>query len=269
MSMNIFFIRVQKTRMNAIMKIAFIIFILLTIAGPLSLILSGNIDFHSDYRTANRNSSHLAPLPAKYPEAIIQIYAARAFNWRAIFAMHTWLAVKAKNANHYTVYQVVGWRSFRGLPALSVENDIPDRIWFNQKPKIILDLRGDKADAIIKKIETMSKEYPYANKYVTWPGPNSNTFIAYIVRNIPQLKLALPSNALGKDFLGNQFISKTPSRTGFQISLYGYLGIMLAIKEGIEINILGLVYGLSPSLLKLPGFGDINLIFWKNFLEKE
>jgi hypothetical protein len=241
------------------MKTAFIIFILLTIIGPIWMILHGQIDFRSDYRTADRSSSYLAPLPTEQSEAIIQIYAARAFNWRAIFALHTWLAVKTKNATHYTVYEVVGWRSFRGLSALHIKNDIPDRLWFNQKPKVLFDLRGEKAEMLIKQIEQIAKTYPYANKYITWPGPNSNTFIAYIARHIPQLKLALPSNALGKDYLDNQFFSRAPSGTGFQISLYGYFGIMFALKEGIEINILGLVYGISPTTLKLPGFGDISL----------
>lgn len=242
-----------------LMKTAWLIFIFLTLLGPLWMVISGNIDFHADYRTADRSSAHIAPTPAEHPEAIVQVYAARAFNWRGIFALHTWLVIKNKNENHYTVYQVVGWRAFRGLPALLIENDIPDRLWFNQKPKIIYELDGEKAEALIKKIDPIIKEYPYANKYVTWPGPNSNTFIAYIARQIPEMSLILPSNALGKDYLGDHFFAAAPSGTGFQISLYGYFGIIVARKEGIEINILGLVYGISFSALKLPGFGDISL----------
>ena len=90
--------------------------------------------------------------------------------------------------------------------------------------------------------------------------PNSNTFIAYVGRNLPEMQLVLPGNALGKDFSGNEFLFKTPSDTGYQLSLYGYLGVMLALKEGFEINILGLVYGISPAnmSIKLPGFGDIS-----------
>jgi hypothetical protein len=241
------------------MKMAFILFIVLTLIGPLWMLLSGRVDLHSDYLTANRSSSHLAPLPEEHPEAIVQVYAARAFNWRAIFALHTWIAIKAKHANHYTVYQVIGWRLFRGLPALSIEDNLPDRLWFNQQPKIIFDLRGEKAEALIDRIDQVVKEYPYANRYVTWPGPNSNTFTAYIARRIPEMKLVLPSNALGKDYIGNHFFARVPSGTGFQISLYGYIGLMIALKEGVEINILGLVYGISPTALKLPGFGDINV----------
>ena len=73
--------------------------------------------------------------------------------------------------------------------------------------------------------------------------------------------MALPSNALGKDYTGDHFFVSAPSGTGYQFSLYGCFGIMLALKEGLEINILGLVYGISPAelVIKLPGFGDIGL----------
>lgn len=241
------------------MKSILTIFLLLTFAGPLWLILSGSIDFSADYRTANRESSHQAPQPKTHPEAIIQVYTARAFNWRGIFSLHVWLAVKPKDADQYTVYQVVGWHLFQGYSALYVAKDIPDRYWFDQKPKIILDIRGKQAQDIIPKINEYVKKFPYANEYVTWPGPNSNTFMAYLGRNIPELNLVLPSNALGKDYLGRQFFARAPSDTGYQFSIYGLFGILLAKKEGFEINILGLVYGVGPHGIKLPGFGDIDI----------
>lgn len=243
------------------MKIGLLLFFFVTCIGPFWVVLTQNINFKADYRTANRESSHLAPLPKDYSGAIVQVYAARAFNWRGIFALHLWLAVKPKNENAYLIYQVVGWRSFQGLPALSVTKDIPDRFWFDQKPKLILDLRNQEAEIVISKVNNAVLHYPFANEYKTWPGPNSNTFIAYIAREIPEMKLSLPSNAIGKDFTGNQFFTKSPSGTGYQFSLYGYFGIMIALEEGLEINLLGLVYGINPLKLsiKLPGFGDINI----------
>lgn len=233
--------------------------LLLTILGPIWIIIFGGIDFHADYRTANRESSRIAPLVADHPEAIVQVYSARAFNWRGIFATHLWLVIKPKNAPQYTVYQIIGWRAFRGLSALSITNDTPDRLWFNQRPKIIYDVRGEKAEKIIPKIISAVKNYPYSDKYSTWPGPNSNTFIAYIARSVPEMRLVLPSNAVGKDFTGSQIFVKAPSGTGYQLSIFGLLGLTIAVKEGIEINLLGLVYGFSPNNLtiKLPGWGDI------------
>ena len=120
-------------------------------------------------------------------------------------------------------------------------------------------MRGTMAEKIIPKLLLEISHYPFANRYVTWPGPNSNTFISYIARKIPEMKLALPSNTVGKDFT-EHFFEKAPSGTGYQFSVYGYFGILLAAKEGLEINFLGLVYGISPAMwiIKLPGFGDIH-----------
>jgi hypothetical protein len=247
------------------------VFLLLTFTGPLWIALSGKVDFDADYRTANRESSHLAPLPSQYQGPIVQVYVARAFNWRGVVALHSWLAIKNKNGKYYTVYQVVGWNFLHGLPALTITKDLPDRYWFNQKPSIILDIRDESAEKIIPKILAAVKTYPYANEYAIWPGPNSNTFMAYIARHVPDMQLALPSNALGKDYVGDQFIVKAPSGTGYQFTIYGGFGIMAAVKEGVEINILGLVYGISPVafMFKLPGFGDISVKPAKHHLDKQ
>lgn len=228
----------------------------LTFAGPIFILLTGKIDFSADYRTANRASSHIAPLPDKTPEAIIQVYAARTFNWRGLFAVHTWIAVKPKNAKQYTVMHVVGWRLLMNKPPLMIIEDVPDRIWFDQIPTVILDIRGEQADALIPKIKEAALQYPYADEYAYWPGPNSNTFTAYIGRKIPELGMTLPGTAVGKDYLTQtHFFAPTPSGTGYQISLLGALGLGIAKNEGIELNILGLVYGIgfSPPSLKLPG----------------
>ena len=74
---------------------------------------------------------------------------------------------------------------------------------------------------------------------------------------MPELSLALPANAIGKDFIGlGKFFTKAPSATGYQFSLFGLFGILVAKKEGIEINLLGLVYGarFAPFKLLFPGF---------------
>src|SRR4029077_12914611 len=90
----------------------------------------------------------------------------------------------------------------------------------------------------------VASSYPYPNAYRPWPGPNSNTFLAHIARQVPDLAIQLPSNAVGKDFLprGGLFAA-APSGSGFQLSLYGLFGILLAAREGLEVNLLGLSWG--------------------------
>jgi len=238
------------------MRLLFFVWLLLTLIGPLWILFTGRVDLKADYRTANRDSAHIAPNPSTTREAVIQVYSARAFNWRGIIATHSWISVKPKDADAYTVYQVVGWRTYHGLPALTIGQDIPDRNWYNAVPKLILDMRGSKAQSLIPKIDQAAKTYPYANPYTLWPGPNSNTFPAYVGRQVPELALALPADAIGKDFMtSGTFFAPAPSGTGYQFSLFGVLGVLAAKKEGIEINILGLVYGikLSPFSILLPG----------------
>ena len=155
----------------------------------------------NDWRSASRASSGIAPLPSEHSDAVIQVYAADLFGVRGYFAVHTWIATKAQNADQYTVYDVVGWRTNRGLPALQIGADIPDRYWYGAKPNPVLDLRGEDASTLIPKIDEAAQRYPYANEYTLFPGPNSNTFPAWIGQQVPELGLTLPFKAFGSGFV--------------------------------------------------------------------
>ncbi|MEE3206494.1 MAG: DUF3750 domain-containing protein [Pseudomonadota bacterium] len=218
--------------------------------------------FTADWRTANREPAGIAPIAENHPEAIVQVYAARAFSWRGYFSVHSWIAIKKTDAKEYKVYQVLGWRSRYNQPVLSIETEHPDRYWFNNRPEVIRDIRGVRAGEIIRNLENIVDLYPYKNHYVLWPGPNSNTFTAWVGRKIPELRLELPSIAIGKDFLGTGFFSTAPSRTGYQVSIFGIFGILLARDEGLEINVAGLVFGVDPLelSLKLPLFGKVGFL---------
>lgn len=235
----------------------------LFIVGPLWLLLTRQASFSGDWRTANRESAKLAPDPAEFSEAIIQVYAARAFKWRGFFSVHTWIAAKEKNAKQYRVFQVVGWRLLQGLSTITMEDDIPDRLWFNSKPTILLDIRGIAAEKLIPTIKKAAEKYPHGKLYYLWPGPNSNSFVAFIARNVPELKLVIPGNAIGRDYLGHGIrFSTAPSGTGWQISFSGLLGLLVALKEGVEMNILGMVIGIGPADLSitLPAIGRLAVL---------
>ena len=213
----------------------------------------------SDWRTASRASAGIAPDPAATQDAVIQIYAARAFSWRGAFAVHPWISVKPRNADHYTVYQIVGWRARRGMSALVVHQDLPDRHWFDAKPELLVDIQGPHAEDLIRKIDDAARRYPFADEYTLFPGPNSNTFVAWIGRQVPELRLDLPPTAIGKDYLDEGKIVDTAiSGTGYQFSLAGLLGVTLAREEGLEINLAGLAFGVDPGdlSLRLPLLGN-------------
>jgi hypothetical protein len=204
--------------------------------------------------------SGLAPDPAATPDAVIQVYGARAVGWRGVFAVHTWIAVKPAGAPAYTRYEVLGWGVQRGFPAVRVNRMGPDNDWFGARPEIYADRRGPEAEPLIARVEAAVRSYPYAERYRTWPGPNSNTFIAHIGREVPELRLRLPPTAIGKDFLPNgSLAAASPSGTGVQLSLLGVLGLTAGWEEGVEVNVLGLVVGVDVKdpALKVPLLGRL------------
>jgi hypothetical protein len=133
----------------------------------------------------------------------------------------------------------------------------PDGRWFGAEPELYADKRGEGVDELIRRIEKAAHDYPYARQYTLWPGPNSNTFTAFIARAVPELEVDLPSTAIGKDYLGGSVFGAAPSGSGYQVSLGGLLGVTASGVEGFEVNVLGLNIGLGPSGLKLPFVGRI------------
>jgi hypothetical protein len=237
-----------------------VLVVALMLIGPLLTLAFGGASMRGDWRMATHRVTGLAPDPAVHREAVVQAYASRTFGWRGAFAVHTWIAAKAVNADRYTRYEVIGWYARGGGSGLTISNTrAPDAEWYGAAPTLIADLRGAAAEDVVARLPTAAAAYA-VDAYSAWPGPNSNTFIAYLGRRIPQMRLTLPPTAIGKDYLPfGQWISPTPSGTGYQLSLGGVLGISVARDEGVEINLFGLVAGVDfrrPGL-KLPGIGRL------------
>jgi hypothetical protein len=235
-----------------------LIVIVVLLLGPFSLVASGKVSLEGDWASTGRESAGLAPDPASHTEAVVQVYAARAFKWRGAFAVHTWIAVKPAHALNYTSYEVIGWHVRHNGTAINIHDGAPDRHWYGSRPSLLAELRGKSAEAAIGKIRRAVAQYPHGDEYGTWPGPNSNTFTAFVLRRVPELKADLPPTAIGKDYLpGPAFMAKTPSGAGVQFSAFGVLGVLVSAEEGFEVNILGLSAGIDfkDLALRLPGIG--------------
>jgi hypothetical protein len=224
---------------------------------PLVISVATHTPAAASWRTASRAPTGLAPDPAAVREPVIQVYAARTFGRRGAFGVHSWIAFKREGAAAYTRYDVVFWG---GPPFVRRDFAAPDAQWFGSRPDLLVDRRGAGVDALIDRVEAAVKSYPYADTYRTWPGPNSNTFVAHIGRSVPALRLDLPANAIGKDYRPlSSAVGRAPSGTGFQASLVGLLGVIVAPEEGVEINVLGLSLGVDVAepALRLPGLGRV------------
>jgi len=210
-----------------------------------------------DWQTADRSSAGLLPQPAEHPDALVRVFAARTVRWRGIFAVHSWIVVKARNAISYTRYDYTAW----GEP-IRINGFAADGRWFGDIPKTIAAADGEVAERMIPKINAAVDGYQLRSygDYRAWPGPNSNTFVTAVMSAVPELRATLPPTAVGKDFpYDGEMFGWTPSRTGIRLTLGGYLGLTVGWVEGVEINLLGAVFGLDlrQPAIKLPGLGRL------------
>ncbi|WP_249976682.1 DUF3750 domain-containing protein [Vreelandella olivaria] len=245
--------------MRALLRwlLAIVALLALLLSGPVWILASNQVVTDGHWSSLDRSSAGLAPDPGQIQEAVVQVYAARAYNWRGAFGVHIWIATKEAGADSYHLHQVLSWRR----PTVVSSVDTPDRAWFGHSPELLADYRGDEAAGLIPLIAEAATNYPQANLYRVWPGPNSNSFIAWVIREVEGFEVALPVTAVGKDYLFDSVVAPVPSGTGYQLSLAGVFGIMLAVEEGLEINLLGLSAGVDVMrpALKLPGIGRLGM----------
>jgi hypothetical protein len=235
-----------------------LVMVVIPLIGGLT-IAYGEWSRDSERRYQFTGSSEQAPKPELHDEAIVQVYAARAARWRGIFGVHSWIAYKKPGADSYLRTEVIGWGARYQESVVVTRSGIPDRFWYGYEPELLADIRGADAERAIGKLENLIENYPYANRYQVWPGPNSNTYTAHLLREVEELPVDLPPTAIGKDYLDRIGFQVTPSNTGFQFVAHGVFAVTLALDEGIEINLLGATYGLDlyPPALKLPCIGRI------------
>src|SRR5262249_34365070 len=209
--------------------------------------------------TADWSGPHVVRRADEVRRARVLVFAARAGGWKSVFAVPTWVVVKPETSTAYTRYDVMGF----GQP-VRVNLHEPDAYWYGDRPRLVADVRGARAASAIPEIEAAVKHYPYATwgSYRVWPGPNSNTFTATLLRAAPELEVAMPSEAVRRDFrVDGAFAGLTGSHTGVELSIYGLLGAKLGWVEGVEVNFMGLVAGLDVRrpALKIPCFGRFGL----------
>ena len=211
----------------------------------------------TEWWSADRSSAGLLPKPSLHPEAAVRIFAARTVSWRGIVAVHSWIVLKDAGASAYQRFDLTAW----GDP-IRIDGFDPDGRWFGQVPDLVFAADGTAAERLLPRMRDAIRTYRYRNRgdYKAWPGPNSNTFVEAVLAAVPECGAVLPPTAIGKDFpLEGGYVGLTPSRTGFWLSLGGYLGVTVGWIEGLEFNILGGVIGLDlrHPAIKLPAIGRI------------
>ena len=210
------------------------------------------------WRTADRSSIGVLP-PADRSGAVVRIFSARTVRWRGIVATHSWIVFKTAEARGYTRYDYTAW----GDP-IRLNGFEPDGRWFGRTPTVVFAADGDPADAMIPRMQAAIRDYAWTKQgdYRAWPGPNSNSFVQAVMDSIPEMHATLPPTAIGKDYpYDGRWWRWTGSSTGIRLTLGGYIGVTIAAVEGIELNILGGVFGLDlrRPAVELPGLGRLGL----------
>src|SRR5215204_2801353 len=120
-----------------------------------------------DWGSADWSSAKLLPPPAAKPEALVYVYAARTGRWKGIFAHHSWIVVKQRNAGRYTRYDKVGW----GRP-VRTDGWPPDGRWFSNPPELVVAIEGAAAERLVRRVRAAVTSYPHGEwgSYRAWPG---------------------------------------------------------------------------------------------------
>lgn len=129
------------------------------------------------------------------------------------FAIHPWFVVNKKGvltrwevghtkeiaSNYFGYIRSDGLPLFEGLPMLGYS--LPYR-WSGKRIKLLGSIEGDEnslAQRVADFIEKSTTAYPPRDRY-RLGGPNSNTYIQWVLNHFPEWNVQLPRNAIGKNY---------------------------------------------------------------------
>jgi len=154
--------------------------------------------------------------PARPPEAALREAVTRVFlvdsrlPFPIAFARHAWFVVQrgtALDRYEFGKFQLGSQPGGFGLhhnilpPFAGLVRRVGAGAQGKRHPAIIRAFaeRQEMAQALAHFIEHRSREYPGLNRY-NYLGPNSNTYVQWILRQFPLLDWQLPPNAIGRNF---------------------------------------------------------------------
>lgn len=215
-------------------------------------------DRPATWRAANWGASGVLP-PAQEAGAAIHVLAARTGGLKGALSVHSWIVIKRPGEANYERYDKVGW----GMPIR--RNGYPaDAHWYSNRPFFVHSITGEEAGRLIPQIDAAIGNYPWRNNggYRIWPGPNSNSFVAHVLREVPGIGIRLPPNATGRDYApGFAAFRLAPDWRDLHVTLGGLAGFAVGVRSGLEVHLLGLVAGVdfvNPAL-KVPALGSVGI----------
>ena len=100
-------------------------------------------------------------------EARLLVFTGRTGRWKGIFAVHSWVVFKPAGRHRLEPLR-------RGrLGQSGAQNGwAPDGRWYGDVPRVLVDMKGAAAEALIPKVQAAIKDYNYATHgdYRMWPA---------------------------------------------------------------------------------------------------
>lgn len=189
-------------------------------------------------------------MPVKL-SSVVELRAAKIPGLPGVIADHYWFVIKQDNRqSRWEVWQQknVGGQSWHYLhknlkACQSGVGNGPSRVeyvWIEEE-----------ADKIIRIIEQSPNNYSYLEHYRYWPGPNSNTYIQWVLDRA-KIDVMIGPSAIGKDYLGLIAIKKNKQCFSFSTPI---IAVKYAKSACLIIQILTLSFGVrfKPLGIIYPG----------------
>jgi hypothetical protein len=126
-----------------------------------------------------------------------------------IFARHPWFVVSRKGTiSRWEIFwrPEYEWKSRWGhlhkdfyAPTEGIARYFFSKKYPWKNSKILGSVEGELAERVADFIEASPESYPYCDTY-SLKGPNSNTYVQWVINEFPTLKLHLPWNSFGRGY---------------------------------------------------------------------
>ncbi|MFC0016598.1 DUF3750 domain-containing protein [Roseibacillus persicicus] len=168
--------------------------------------------------------------------------------WYSQFAVHSYIEYQPTPDQSWRRIEIINETSgIRHYEITDKELHSPSR--WGESVHIVAQ-KKENGPKLANEIASFARSYPDANRYVAWPGPNSNTFAEKLLRQT-RASGHLDHNAVGKDY--GWYLGRTAGGTGLEVQS-PYFGLAAGMTEGIELHFIGLTAGVGiwPPAIKLP-----------------
>ena len=97
-------------------------------------------------------------------------------------AVHYWFVVEDAGGRHrWEVWQSAN-AGGRSVGHLHCDLKPPEANVGGGPTRLAAEWRGEEARRIAEVLLRCAQEYPFCERYFVWPGPNSNTFVAWVLQ---------------------------------------------------------------------------------------